>query len=60
MCGPHLPSISLPQSWVGPPLQGNVEGWDTLCDGPADVVLLLEVVWAMTLGWDGAAHETWR
>lgn len=35
-------------------------GGGTLGDGAADVVLLLQVVGAVALGGDGAAHETWR
>ena len=30
-----------------------------MCDGPADVVLLFEVVGAVSLRRDGTAHETW-
>lgn len=42
--------------------RGTVGGGrgSTLCDGASDVVLLLEVVRAVSLRWDGTAHETWR
>lgn len=29
-------------------------------DGAADVMLLFEMVGAVSLSWDGAAHETWE
>lgn len=32
----------------------------TLCDGASDMVLLFEVVGAVSLRRDGTAHETWR
>lgn len=35
-------------------------GQRTLRDGASDMVLLFEVVGAVSLGRDGAAHETWR
>lgn len=50
---PPLAVMSPQRPW------GTREGAGTLRDGAADVVLIFQVVGAVSLGGDGAAHETW-